>query len=49
MFVFKGGGEFIGAGSSRNISDPDQDFEREVSFQIVSASVSDDLEKLSEA
>ncbi|XP_034169646.2 serine/threonine-protein kinase MRCK beta isoform X2 [Pangasianodon hypophthalmus] len=24
-----GGGEFIGAGSSRNISDPDQDFERE--------------------
>uniref|UniRef100_A0A3B4C7C7 non-specific serine/threonine protein kinase n=1 Tax=Pygocentrus nattereri TaxID=42514 RepID=A0A3B4C7C7_PYGNA len=24
-----GGGDFIGAGSSRNISDPDQDFERE--------------------
>ncbi|KAM9435959.1 serine/threonine-protein kinase MRCK beta isoform 2-T2 [Clarias gariepinus] len=24
-----GGGEFIGAGSSRNISDPDQDFDRE--------------------
>lgn len=33
--LFKGGGDFGGAGSSRSISDQDQDFEREVKTSII--------------